>query len=220
MTTKRFDCAKYPDLAIASFELTVLTGADEAAAVGRAGESSTRLQEQLVADAITRVNDEAVTRPYVAWADWDQLTRAVVRGCYLNLHAPTKDEMDAFLATEQGGGFAATDRPGLRDDDLGLAFTTIKLGLRNGREENAALDALGEGLTNYQISEVLVGLSIVEVDGRPAEQPFDWSGWDLRSRAFVRAAHDRVAALPQGMLDDIIAGSADPLPAAGPTEPG
>lgn len=184
-------------LAVPSFTLERLDGKDELAAVARAGEDANgvEIQEELVADAICAVGGESVARPYRPWSDWDARTRSFVRAAFNDMHAATPAEMAAFLASDDDGLFQAKG--------LGLAFESIRLVAPPGRQELAAIRRIDrDKITVATMQEELIGAAIVEVNGEVFGG--SWSDWDIRTRTFVRAAHERVTSMDKDELEDFL----------------
>ncbi len=184
-------------LAIPSFTLETLDGKDELAAVARAGEDANgvEIQEQMVAASICAVGGEPVARPYQLWTDWDARTRSFVRAAFADMHGAKPAEVGAFLASEDDGTFQAKG--------LGLAFESIRLVAPAGRQELAAIRKVDRAnISVATMQEELVAAAIVEVNGEIFSG--NWADWDVRTRTFVRAAHEHVTAMDKDELEDFL----------------
>lgn len=77
-------------------------------------------------------------------------------------------------------------------------------------EENAALAAKAKGGA-ATVFEELVRLSIVEVNGQPAEPPLlEYDSWNSRTRAFILQAYKSINGLEEKEVADFLA-SGQPL---------
>lgn len=121
MHTRRFDCTKFglhthKGEAITSFKLRETTGPDEDAALQRVLDAygtadvpksaHQKVGEGVIADSFVEVNDLPVVAPY-AWNLWPTRTRSFVEAAFNRLNGATKDEIDSFLAGDDGRGPAS-----------------------------------------------------------------------------------------------------------------
>jgi len=120
----RFDLTKYRGVSIKSFDMDEMIGRDSLDALARAvgprddnapPVSGYQMQvshrNQLIAQAISKVNDEVVMRPYLAWTDWTLRTQEFVLAAHGRLNEATKDEVDGFLAAH----FVSPEEPSKRN---------------------------------------------------------------------------------------------------------
>src|SRR6266567_1856113 len=102
----RFDISKIRGVSIRSFDFEEMTGRDSLDAAARAvgptsqGDNSRRMsayelnilhRNQLIAQAISKVDDKDVMRPYMAWEDMSLRTQEFIVSAYTRLNEATTD---------------------------------------------------------------------------------------------------------------------------------
>jgi len=125
----RFDLSKIKNCSVTSFDLDELNGRDSidaaARAIGPGGDEGSRMssyqanmqhRNQLVAQSISKVNDELVQRPYMQWEQWTLRTQEFVLAAYMRLNEATKAEVDGFImahfAAPEGQSALSSSRSG------------------------------------------------------------------------------------------------------------
>lgn len=107
-----FDISKYKGVSIASFDMEEMTGRDSMDAAARSappraapGEEPPPMsgfqlnilhRNQLIAQSISKVDGELVTRPFTKWENWTLRTQEFVITAYMRINEATKAEMDDF----------------------------------------------------------------------------------------------------------------------------
>ena len=115
---KHFDLSPYGDtVTVKSFELEVLCGRDSMDAAARSvpppapdGSAASvnpvafgiSHRNQLIAQSISKVNGQPVSRPYIEWSDWSLRTQEFVVAAFGRLNEATKDEVADFLKASFG----------------------------------------------------------------------------------------------------------------------
>lgn len=118
----RIDLSRFKGVSIRSFEIEELTGRDNIDALAQAlgpdqGKGMSLLQmntahkNQLIANAISSVNDEPVVRPFTAWENWNLKTQEFVVKAFDKINDISKEEMESFLEVNFGER-PAGKRPG------------------------------------------------------------------------------------------------------------
>lgn len=76
--------------------LEELNGEEELDAIERGGMSGARANEQMIAQMISHVNGEEVTRPYLRWTKWPSRTRDFIRRAAHRLNSASEKELADF----------------------------------------------------------------------------------------------------------------------------
>lgn len=110
-----FDLSRYDKqkrLSVISFDLEEMTGQDSLDAAARAigprraeedGPPMNSFQlniqhrNQLIAQSISRVDGQAVVRPFSKWVDWTLKTQDFVVSAYMKLNEAGKGDVDDFI---------------------------------------------------------------------------------------------------------------------------
>lgn len=110
-----FNLSKYRGLSISSFDMEEMTGRDSMDAAARAigprssegaGPNAFQIniqhRNQLIAQSISKVDDENVVRPHIKWEDWTLRTQDFVVKAYMRLNEATDTEVDDFIKAHFG----------------------------------------------------------------------------------------------------------------------